>query len=301
MSSRSDGGPGGEWIEQARRETRRYWDAHPIAVDTSAHARGTRDSFDELYQRFCAGMDEISHRFLEQCRGKRVLEMGCGIGLAGRALVTSGIDYTGVDYSRKSLELAREHFAQNGLRARFVNIDGVALPFADGSFDLVFSVGVVHHIPDMARACREIVRVTRPGGDVRVMVYSRDSYHYALVRWVICPLLWLLVHVPGRGALARILPVKVRRLYEITRDHGYDTRRILGASTDTSFTGEGHWNPLSHFVTPCELSALFPELEDRSFRRQAMRGFPPLPRFLRNRIEQRFGFFLTITGRKPAQ
>jgi SAM-dependent methyltransferase len=297
VTARSPGGPDGKWVEQTRRDARRYWDAHPIAVDTSTHARGTRESFDELYQRLCAGMNEHSFRFLEQCRGKRVLEMGCGIALHGRFLASNGIDYTGVDYSRGSLALAREHFAQNGLQARFVNADGTALPFADCSFDLVFSDGVVHHIPNMAGACREIVRVTRPGGDVRVMVYSRDSWHYALVRFVICPLLWCLVRVPGLAALARFLPAKVRRLYEITREHGYDPQRVLNASTDTSFAGEGNWNPLSYFLTPRELAALFPELEATAFRRKELRGFPPLP--LRRQVERRFGFFLTLTGRKP--
>ena len=287
----------GDWITQKRREAGRYWDAHPIAVDSSSHARGTRDSFDELYQRLRAGMDENSYRFVEQCRGKRVLEMGCGIGLHARFLAENGVDYTGVDYSKSSLALARAHFLQNGLRARFVNADGTALPFADGSFDLVFSDGVVHHIPDMPKACRELVRVARPGGDVRVMVYSSDSYHYALVRYAICPLLFLLVSVPGLGALARFLPAKVRRLYEITRDHGYDPRRILDASTDTSFTGEGNWNPLSYFLTPRELGALFPQLEAKAFRRKELRGFPPLP--FRRQVEQRFGFFLTLTGTKP--
>jgi ubiquinone/menaquinone biosynthesis C-methylase UbiE len=291
-------GDGEEWVAQTRRDARRYWDAHPIAVDTSSHERGTRASFDELYERLCAGMDENSRRFLEQCRGKRVLEMGCGIGLHGRFLASNGIDYTGVDYSRRSLELAREHFRQNGLRARFVNADGTALPFADGSFDLVFSDGVVHHIPDMPSACRELVRVARPGGDVRVMVYSRDSYHYALVRFVICPLIWCLVRVPGLAALARFLPQKVRRLYEIARDHGYEPQRILDASTDTSSSGEGNWNPLSYFLTPPELAALFPSLEAKAFRRKMLRGFPPLPG--RVAVERRFGFFLTLTGRKPS-
>jgi ubiquinone/menaquinone biosynthesis C-methylase UbiE len=280
-----------------RRETRRYWDAHPIAVDKSRHARGSRESFDELYQRLCVGMDENSRRFLAQCRGKRVLEMGCGIALHGRFLAENGIDYTGVDYSRASLRLAREHFAQNGLRARFVHSDGTALPFADASFDLVFSDGVVHHIPDMAGACRELVRVVRPGGDVRAMVYSRDSYHYALVRFVICPLIWWLLRVPPLRPLARFLPSKVRHLYEISREHGYDPQRVLCASTDTSFTGEGNWNPHSYFLTPPELSALFPGLIETAFRRKELRGFPPLPG--RRALERRFGFFLTLTGRKP--
>ncbi len=90
-------GSDADWVKEMRRAARRYWDAHPIAVDTSAHARGSRASFDELYQRLCSGMDESSFAFVQQCQGKRVLELGCGIALHGRFLAEHGIDYTGVD------------------------------------------------------------------------------------------------------------------------------------------------------------------------------------------------------------
>lgn len=61
--------------------------------------------------------------------------------------------------------------------------DAEALPFPDNHFDLVYSYGVVHHTPDTYRALQEIVRVTKPDGEIKLMIYNRRSVH-ALIVWV---------------------------------------------------------------------------------------------------------------------
>ena len=58
--------------------------------------------------------------------------------------------------------------------------DAEALPFADGSFDRVFSNGVLHHTPDMSAALREIHRVLKPSGRVVIIVYNRNSWAFWL-------------------------------------------------------------------------------------------------------------------------
>jgi SAM-dependent methyltransferase len=289
----------GEQSAQRRRaEAGRYWNAHPIAVDSVDFEPGSRESFEAIYARWRETIDEHRARFLEACRGRRVLEVGCGTARDGRFLTEHGIDYRAVDASRRSLALAHAHFSQQGLPARFANADATALPFADGAFDLVFSIGVVHHLPDWSRACREIARVTAPRGLVRVMVYNRHSYHYALVRFVVCPLVWLSLRLPPLAWVVRRGPRKLRELHEIAREHGFSSERLLAASTDTSTAGEGNYNPLSHFLTEADLRRTFPDLEDLRFFRMDLKYFP-LP-FLRGAIERRFGFFLTLTARKPA-
>ena len=58
--------------------------------------------------------------------------------------------------------------------------DGEHLPFADGSFDVVYSNGVLHHTPDTAGSIREVHRVLRPGGVAKIMLYHRNSLNYWL-------------------------------------------------------------------------------------------------------------------------
>jgi SAM-dependent methyltransferase len=153
-------------VEDEKRNLRRYWDAHPISTDSVPYEAGTRESFEAIYEKWKGTIDAMRLEFLESCRGRRVLEVGCGIGKDARFLTENEIDYTGLDYSFRTLGLARKHFDYVGLRKRFVNGDAVALPFPDGAFGLAMSVGVIHHIVGTTEACRELVRVTAPGAAV---------------------------------------------------------------------------------------------------------------------------------------
>lgn len=287
------------WKAEAREAARRYWNAHPIAVDRTGLERASPECFDRIFAHMRSEYAETNETLLAACRGRRVLEVGCGIGIAGRYLAEKGVDYTGLDRSTASIALARTHFAQHALPGRFVVGDAVSLPFPDGAFETVFSLGVLHHVPDMALACREVERVTAPGGTVRVMLYNRASYVYALVSFVVVPLVWLLLRLPA--ALARrLVPFdKLRNLYEISRDHGFSRERILAASTDTSSTGAGNANPLSYVVTEDEVRRLFPCLQFTEARREALKYFPV--RALHGFVARRWGFFLTMTAVKRSE
>lgn len=280
---------------------RRYWDAHPISTEIVEYAPGSPDSFAELYRLYLEGLKASPPQrraFLNSCRDLRVLEIGCGIGRDARYLTeTVEADYQAVDLSRETLRLAQRHFELAGLSPRFANADAVRLPFADRSFDVVFSSGVLHHVPDMAAACREAVRVLKPGGRLRVMLYNRRSWHYILVRYGVVPLLWILLRVRGGSRLAERAPRKFRDLFRICREHGWSAARILSASTDTSTAGERNYNPLSHFVTPDEVCQLFPGLEHWSFYTTDLKWWPfPGQQWAEGRI----GFFLQCEARKPA-
>jgi len=276
---------------------RRYWDAHPISTDSVPYEAGTRESFQAIYDNWKQTIDGMRLEFLESCRGRKVLEVGCGIGKDARFLTENGIDYTGLDYSFRTLGLAQKHFDYAGLRKRFVNGDAAALPFPDGSFGLSMSIGVIHHIVGTPEACRELVRVTAPGGTIRVMFYNRESYHYALVNWVVRPLIWLMLHLPALEAFLRWAPQKYRHLYAIAKQHGLSRERLLATSADTSFAGQDNFIPRSGFWTEHEMRELFAGLEDFRFVRRDLKYFP-LP-FLRDWVEGRWGFFLTMTARKP--
>jgi SAM-dependent methyltransferase len=89
-----------------------------------------------------------------------------------------GASVTDLDLSSGHLELARENFALRGLRGEFVLHDAEQLPFDAGTFDLVYSNGVLHHTPNTTCAVSEILRVLKPGGRVIAMVYAENSLHY---------------------------------------------------------------------------------------------------------------------------
>ncbi len=283
--------------QDQKHDLRRYWDAHPISTDSVPHAPGSRESFEAIYARWSATTDQMRLDFLRECLGKKVLEVGCGIGKDARFLTENGVDYQGLDYSLRTLQLARQHFDFCGLRKRFVNGDATSLPFPSDHFDLVMSIGVLHHIPGTDRACREVVRVVKPGGSVRIMFYNRASYHYALVLCVVRPLIWLMLKLPLLEYFLRLAPEKFRHMFAISKQHGFQRDRLLAISADTSFAGEDNFIPISGFYTEAEMRALFPEMEHFRFYRRDLKYFP-VP-FLRRWIEPRWGFFLTMTARKP--
>ena len=113
-----------------------------------------------------------------------VLDVGCGTGkLAGR-VADAGYRVHGVDPSRAMLQLLRERRPDIGTAVS----DGTSLPFAEGTFALTYCVAVLHHIADadaVRRALAEMVRVTRPGGDVLVWDHNpRNPYWPVIMRKV---------------------------------------------------------------------------------------------------------------------
>jgi 2-polyprenyl-6-hydroxyphenyl methylase / 3-demethylubiquinone-9 3-methyltransferase len=97
-------------------------------------------------------------------RRKRALEVGCGGGLLSEEIARMGFDTTGVDPSGRSLDVARQHAAESGLRIRYDEGTGESLPYPDSAFDVVFGCDVLEHVHDLPRVIAEISRVLGPGG-----------------------------------------------------------------------------------------------------------------------------------------
>src|SRR5579863_7855582 len=160
-------------------QVRSYWDQRPCNIRHSPKPLGTREYFDEVEARKYFVEPHIP-RFadFERWRGKRVLEIGCGIGTDAVNFARAGADYTAIDLSGVSLDLARRRFEVFGLQGRFVsgNAEEVDRLVDPASFDLVYSFGVIHHTPDPAAVIAGIRRVLKPDGELRVMLYARNSW-----------------------------------------------------------------------------------------------------------------------------
>lgn len=111
-------------------------------------------------------------------RSEKVLEVGGGMGTDHAQFAKNGAITTDLDLSSGHLEHAKRNFALRGLTGEFVYGDAENMPFDDGTFDVVYSNGVIHHTPDTARVVDEMYRVLKPGGKAIIMVYAENSLHY---------------------------------------------------------------------------------------------------------------------------
>jgi 2-polyprenyl-3-methyl-5-hydroxy-6-metoxy-1,4-benzoquinol methylase len=164
-----------------------YWDARPCNLRHSDKQVGTRTYFDEVEKRKYFVEPHIPD-FADFLRwsGKRVLEVGCGIGTDTINFARHGATVTAVELSERSLDIARERAKVLGLadRITFVHANAEQLSTAVPvePYDLVYSFGVIHHSPHPDAILTELRQYLRPGGTLKVMVYHRLSWK---VLWVL--------------------------------------------------------------------------------------------------------------------
>ncbi|HVS83649.1 MAG TPA: class I SAM-dependent methyltransferase [Pyrinomonadaceae bacterium] len=168
-------------VAEEKQRAREQWSEDPCgAVYGREQEFGTREFFDSVerhrYTEYAPWMPEVMG--FNDFAGARLLEVGCGMGTDLLQFARGGAKVTGVDLTPRSIEISRQHLAVYGERGDFAITDGEHLPFADESFDVVYSNGVLHHTPDTAGALREVHRVLRTGGQTRVMLYYRNSLNY---------------------------------------------------------------------------------------------------------------------------
>jgi 2-polyprenyl-3-methyl-5-hydroxy-6-metoxy-1,4-benzoquinol methylase len=164
-----------------------YWDRRPCNIRHSTKPVGTREYFDEVERRKYFVEPHIPE-FAEFARwnGKRVLEIGCGIGTDTMNFARQGAQVTAVDLSEKSLEMAQKRAEVYGLGERVRLFQGSAEQLdqliSPQPFDLIYSFGVIHHTPHPDRVLAQLRKYVRPGSTLKVMVYHRYSWK---VFWIL--------------------------------------------------------------------------------------------------------------------
>lgn len=115
----------------------------------------------------------------EDFKGKRILEIGVGGGIDTAEFLRNGAEVVSVDFSQLSVKIANSLLKEAKLNGDILLSDAKLLPFKNSEFDVVYSFGVIHHIPGVEKVLEEIKRVLRPGGVFMGMVYNKDSLLYA--------------------------------------------------------------------------------------------------------------------------
>lgn len=137
------------------------------------------DNLEDMF-RYRRHMSVIEIR-LNELKGKSVLEVGSGAGGHSALFAKYGARMVSADITFSRAAATNEKFRLLGDDApdcHSLQSDGERLPFADESFDIVYSNGVLHHTVSTEKAVSEVYRVLKPGGRAVVMLYCKDSWHY---------------------------------------------------------------------------------------------------------------------------
>ena len=160
-----------------------------LLSDTQAHTEETfgfkwkkRDTFDSP-----ASLERMKGWLIERYGdvvrepwfgdGAILLDAGCGAGMSGLELFEGGLDkvrYLGVDVS-EAVDVAAERFAERGAPGAFMQADLSTLPLPEGSVDLIFSEGVLHHTDSTERALGHLATLLKPGGRILFYVYKKKG------------------------------------------------------------------------------------------------------------------------------
>lgn len=173
-------------LKESQQGNAGWWTRNPMSYDWHGDInaeRYTASWFDAVDANFIYGARLFAHgarpfgRIIpfEQLDGKRVLEIGCGMGLHTELMLRAGANVASVDITETAVTAASKRLALKGLKAEIYRADAEKLPFESETFDFIWSWGVIHHSARTGRIVREISRVARPAAEVRLMVYNRDG------------------------------------------------------------------------------------------------------------------------------
>jgi SAM-dependent methyltransferase len=224
-----------ETADELKRRVQAHWDREPCGtrgLEGDDLRAAFRQQERERYE-----VDAHIPEFADfpAARGKRILEIGVGAGTDFIQWLRQGADAFGVDLSVESLALTRQRIAAEGpaihnadaylqddlppAQRRLQVGDAERLPFADASFDLVYSYGVIHHSPNTTAAIAEIHRVLRPGGEARVMIYHVPSWT-GLLLWGVHSAARLRPWISPREAIYRHLESPGTKAYTLAEARG---------------------------------------------------------------------------------
>lgn len=142
--------------------------------------RAVKDGYDAVAARYDALIAPLERWFLASARAHllagvrgRVLDVGVGTGL-NFPHYPPGLTVTAIDLSPGMLAVAERRAAALGLAVTLRPMDVQALAFPDASFDTVVSALVFCAVPDPARGLAEVLRVCKPGGEIRLLEHVRS-------------------------------------------------------------------------------------------------------------------------------
>ena len=160
-----------------------YWDRQPCNINHSLSSIDSLDFFKEnSHKRYFVEPHIREFAGFHKYQGKKVLEIGCGIGADAAEFVKHGAEYVGIDISVESVKLAQKRFELEQLSGQFHVLSGDQDLTQFGKFDLVYSCGVLHHYPNIGQIIENAYQVLKAGGEFKFLVYAKNSWKYAMIQ-----------------------------------------------------------------------------------------------------------------------
>lgn len=253
-----------------------FWQSHPCGAelvgDLSDETRAEYHDFLERYDEYRNSKEPHILKNLDRIdwKNKRVLEIGLGQGADGEQIVRRGGIYSGVDLTDESVKRVKMRFELRQLSfERIEQASALELPFDDDSFDIVYSHGVLHHIPEIKKAQAEIARVLKHDGKLVAMLYSKWSLNYLVSIFIARRL--------GLAAMSA-LGMKGEGIYA---DHLANARKLgiinyLQMGHFINVSTDGPFNPYSKVYAKKAVETDFPNFHLVDIHKEFMHA-PPLP------------------------
>lgn len=161
----------------------RFWD-EPCGLhlaSTLGIKEFNKDSLAQFDAHYFGYYDYLEALIMPHAKsGISALEIGLGFGSVGQGLAEAGCAYTGMDIAATPVEIMNARLGLHGLPGQAIQGDFLSSNFDDKSFDLVVSIGCLHHTGDLKRSIDKVHAVLASGGVGVVMVYNRFSYRQIL-------------------------------------------------------------------------------------------------------------------------
>jgi len=160
-------------------EIKKFWNNRPCNIRHSKKEIGTLEYFEEVTKRrYFVEPHIIQFADFDSWKGKKVLEIGCGIGTDSIMFAKAGADLTCVELSDKSIEICKKRFDAYGQKAKFYigNAEELSSFVPVEEYDLIYSFGVIHHANNPEKIISEIGKYMSKDSLCRIMLYSKNSW-----------------------------------------------------------------------------------------------------------------------------
>lgn len=168
-----------------KNEVKQFWNEKACGTWEIDKSKFTLEYFEAIEkQRYEMQPEIFSFAEFTRFHNKKLLEVGVGAGTDFLQWVRAGTESYGIDLTEEAIAHVQHRLDLYGLQAKEFRVaDSEALPYDNSFFDVVWSWGVIHHTPNTMQALSEIIRVLKPGGTAKIMIYHRHSI-LAYLFWI---------------------------------------------------------------------------------------------------------------------